>query len=52
MTSTNNIDLDHDARSIIAVREFAAPRELVFTSQRALPEYNTRRSRVPGAICQ
>ncbi len=30
MTSTNNIDLEHDARSIIAVREFAAPRELVF----------------------
>src|ERR1700756_247707 len=30
MAAKNNIDLDRDACSIIAVREFDAPRELVF----------------------
>ncbi len=30
MAATNKIDLEHDARSIIALREFAAPRDLVF----------------------
>jgi uncharacterized protein YndB with AHSA1/START domain len=30
MATANNIDLESDARSIIAVREFDAPRELLF----------------------
>src|SRR5271168_1988541 len=31
MAATNSIDLEADSRSIIAVREFEAPRELVFS---------------------
>jgi uncharacterized protein YndB with AHSA1/START domain len=31
MTTKNDIDLETDSRSIIAVREFDAPRELVFS---------------------
>jgi uncharacterized protein YndB with AHSA1/START domain len=31
MTAKNDIDLETDSRSIIAVREFNAPRELVFS---------------------
>jgi uncharacterized protein YndB with AHSA1/START domain len=31
MAAGSSIDLDHDPRSIIGVREFAAPRDLVFS---------------------
>jgi hypothetical protein len=30
MAAINSIDLDRDSRSIIAVRQFDAPRDLVF----------------------
>src|SRR5271154_2330152 len=32
MAATNSIDLEVDSRSIIGVREFEAPRELVFSA--------------------
>jgi uncharacterized protein YndB with AHSA1/START domain len=31
MAATSSLDLDHDPRSIVGIREFDAPRELVFS---------------------